>query len=827
MADLTFIVDYSSLKAANKEIEKTGSSAKKSARVFEAAFKSAELQTKKNLKAVRDQINFSKRMEAQKVKEAKASAQAARNQANEEERLRSKFVAGHSAMNIYSRELDELARARRLDIISAQQQAAAVKSLNKDFESGTGIFANYASGVMKGANRMGVAMQQTGYQVGDFLVQVQSGTNPMVAFGQQATQLVGVMYLLPQATLAAKVGIMGLKLSMGAIVAVVSILIPLATAIGAYFLRAGEDAKEASGGVKTFEDRLKSARNEVISMKEALDLLNSGYENQAIKTFADRVDAAEKKLSVARAKIDEAIGPALAVAKEQSLALDSAYTPQVLEQIANQLKLMAAPELRKDVSDAVAELAEARELLRQEEKRQRDTSVKKQLSEARAIIQEQEADAEDDYQKRLARTRVIMGQLVAERRKAAAKETEEDRLENIKTLAKAELELFKANAAYERDQKKLDADGDKVILENQAKAELELFKANAAYERKQKELDAAGDLAILENQARAERELNDVNSKYEREQNAIRQKELDELNDKIEEMAERLSIPFAAALGLIRQAKEEATVGLDAFGGPGSFKYGGSQKFKPKPDKKVQKSDLQLLRERLDLEDELLGKTEARQRVLQALGVKFVENNPKTVAGLEEQINKNLELMRIEQERQSLIDTVTSSMEDNLMAMAEGTLSVKDAFKNMARDIIKELYRVLVVQRMVNAAKSFMGFADGGVFSGGRVEAYADGGVVGSPTLFPMAGGKTGLMGEAGPEAIMPLKRGANGKLGVQMEGGGGDTINVVQNFSFQANGDDSVKKIIAQAAPQIAQMTKKSMLDDRRRGGTTKAVFG
>jgi len=82
-------------------------------------------------------------------------------------------------------------------------------------------------------------------------------------------------------------------------------------------------------------------------------------------------------------------------------------------------------------------------------------------------------------------------------------------------------------------------------------------------------------------------------------------------------------------------------------------------------------------------------------------------------------------------------------------------------------------------------------------------------------------------MGEAGPEAIMPLKRGANGKLGVQMEGGGGDTIVVNQSFNFQANGDDSVKRIIAQAAPQIAQMTKKSMIDDRRRGGQMKATFG
>lgn len=62
-------------------------------------------------------------------------------------------------------------------------------------------------------------------------------------------------------------------------------------------------------------------------------------------------------------------------------------------------------------------------------------------------------------------------------------------------------------------------------------------------------------------------------------------------------------------------------------------------------------------------------------------------------------------------------------------------------------------------------------FANGGAFSQGRVTAYAKGGVVGGPTAFPMRGGM-GLMGEAGPEAIMPLARGADGKLGVAAQGG-------------------------------------------------------
>lgn len=59
------------------------------------------------------------------------------------------------------------------------------------------------------------------------------------------------------------------------------------------------------------------------------------------------------------------------------------------------------------------------------------------------------------------------------------------------------------------------------------------------------------------------------------------------------------------------------------------------------------------------------------------------------------------------------------------------------------------------------------GFADGGVFSSGLVP-FASGGVFGAPTLFAMGGGRTGVLGEAGPEAIMPLSRGSDGRLGVR-----------------------------------------------------------
>jgi phage-related minor tail protein len=107
---------------------------------------------------------------------------------------------------------------------------------------------------------------------------------------------------------------------------------------------------------------------------------------------------------------------------------------------------------------------------------------------------------------------------------------------------------------------------------------------------------------------------------------------------------------------------------------------------------------------------------------------------------------------------------------------------------------------------------------------GPNVVPFARGGVVGSPTMFPMAGGRTGLMGEAGPEAIMPLKRGKDGKLGVQAAGGG--NVSIVQNFSVSANGDESVKRIVAQQVPAIAEATKAAVLDARKRGGQMRATF-
>ncbi|MBZ8135503.1 phage tail protein [Afifella sp. IM 167] len=77
----------------------------------------------------------------------------------------------------------------------------------------------------------------------------------------------------------------------------------------------------------------------------------------------------------------------------------------------------------------------------------------------------------------------------------------------------------------------------------------------------------------------------------------------------------------------------------------------------------------------------------------------------------------------------------------------------------------------------------FSGFAAGGVIQSGRVRPFASGGVVAAQSYFPLAGG-IGLAGEAGPEAILPLARGADGRLGVRAGGGGQRPVNVTFNVT-------------------------------------------
>jgi phage-related minor tail protein len=102
------------------------------------------------------------------------------------------------------------------------------------------------------------------------------------------------------------------------------------------------------------------------------------------------------------------------------------------------------------------------------------------------------------------------------------------------------------------------------------------------------------------------------------------------------------------------------------------------------------------------------------------------------------------------------------------LALRISGLAVADAFKPLTAGLSNSLNSMF-----------------SGLFSGGSASVptgfipFASGGVIGAPSYFPMQGGRLGLAGEAGPEAIMPLTRGPDGRLGVATNGGGASTINV------------------------------------------------
>lgn len=145
-------------------------------------------------------------------------------------------------------------------------------------------------------------------------------------------------------------------------------------------------------------------------------------------------------------------------------------------------------------------------------------------------------------------------------------------------------------------------------------------------------------------------------------------------------------------------------------------------------------------------------------------------------------------------------------------------MKLSDALKTVAESMINAAHNTamrpvqnglgsVIAHGMNGLMSSILPFEKGGSFSQGRVMPFAKGGVVSAPTNFAMRGGQMGLMGEAGPEAIMPLARGPDGSLGVRA-GAGGGAVSVVMNISTPdvAGFQRSQSQIAAQMARALGR---------------------
>lgn len=165
---------------------------------------------------------------------------------------------------------------------------------------------------------------------------------------------------------------------------------------------------------------------------------------------------------------------------------------------------------------------------------------------------------------------------------------------------------------------------------------------------------------------------------------------------------------------------------------------------------------------------------------------------------------------------------------DSANALVEFATGGKASFKDFADSVIKDILRMLVYQKLMkplfsggesgtgwvgtafSAVMKIFGSAQGNVFSGGRLIPFAQGGIVDRPVVFRMAHGM-GLMGEAGPEAVLPLARLPGGDLGVKTTGAAREKapppqhiriINVldpgiVENWASSAAGERVIMNVI------------------------------
>lgn len=712
------------------------------------------------------------------------------------ERLRVKYDSAYAASKLFEEQSKELSFAMLNQAGNADTLKAELDKLQAEyaaFSAGTTDITNrfnqQAAAVeqsRKGVNKWGLLVQQSGYQAGDFLVQIQSGTNAFVAFGQQATQLVGILPMF-----AAELGISSLAL--GGITLGLSIAIPLITAIGAYFMRTGEEAKQGAKGIDIYKAALDSLKSTVQSTQVELDKLTFGTSDAEVAVARRAMQTAQEELQ------------ALQAASMRTTARGIIFDPNAEQEAA----IKAATEGFRDLTIELDKLLFKQEALSEAQRMLTGgLSVAGGLQRAAVLSKQEELRAAKDYEQSLiraygyyAKTRVEADKIAAANAKA-----------NEGTYADAQFAKQAAIIAFYKEQEEAEnkagekaeylrqvfhmlagetssiSTGIKPLPEILDKAAIAAYKLAAAMADTKTAANAVLSSMIQVEAARS-RKQGQVQAAAA---GFVGRPELDTVGNR-------------AAVNAARAAILEKNNAPETGGG----------------DKKDPLAELQ---KQIALQEELNGKTEAEQKVRQALGDSWANYSPTVIKGLEEQIQKQMDLEAQLKSQQGVWDTVQSSMEDAFMTMDDGTKSAKDAFKSMAAAIIKELYNVLVVQQLVGSFNAstgqgagitgFLGKALTGMFK-------ADGG--------PVSAGQPYIVGERGPEMIIPKSSGmvlTNGQTKAALGGSSNESYTVHNNISVTGSDSVMVRQEIAKMIPQISSATKAAMIDAKRRGGQMGNAF-
>ncbi|MBA7773858.1 MULTISPECIES: phage tail tape measure protein [unclassified Enterobacter] len=210
-------------------------------------------------------------------------------------------------------------------------------------------------------------------------------------------------------------------------------------------------------------------------------------------------------------------------------------------------------------------------------------------------------------------------------------------------------------------------------------------------------------------------------------------------------------------------------------------------------------------------------------------------------------------------------DLVNNTMSGLVGNISEALAGNKVDWEDWSKSVLASMQKIILNAMIVNSLQSSMGGggflgglfggsaggstpsgsynsaasglqlnAKGGAYASASLSAYSNS-IVRSPTYFAFAKG-AGLMGEAGPEAIMPLTRSADGSLGVRVTGAqtspaGSGEINITQHFTISGNGDAALKQAMQEAARQGAvdgaKRARQDILSDFQTNGQARRMLG
>lgn len=715
----------------------------------------------------------------------------------DEQRLTALYAPKTMAAREYDRVVKEIIKAHTKGYITADDFAESLSRVETEFKqftagaaTGGNQFAKFnveAYRAMQSTKRFAsVGLQQAGYQIGDFIVQVQSGQSALVALGQQGSQLAGIFG--PKGAI------------FGAVLAGV-------TALAMIFKESANAAKTSAEDMKTAFSDMGSFFSDVgIDIEMSFDKAFANIERRYGKFVAaiakDRIQAVKDALQTGAEGAEDAAKPSFL--DQLGVALGAGMMAQVPGGVT------IIKEEKQRIAAAHAVNREANALVE---------TFKKQV---------QELNSMEEISKAVLETFIALGEdkKFEEAQKAFKQQMTDLGLDDVirefeKTKFERDIAFYERAYDFEEGLLRQRQANQAQISDNAIALAVEIY----LKEQELAEINAEiAQRRELENM-RIQEEYIKKGQEAQRKRDKLRH----EINLKYialeAEQQVKLGInPYAINMGSISESaniykdRKKAETKAAANAAKAAANAG---KLEAKRAEQLEQY-LTKLRNEAKLSNDLIGVSKQRAEIEKELLKLKLKYGDLITPQVEQEITNQMKLRdaakqasltiteEINQQAQ-LFEFAAKSYGDFLYDVLAGNESTAKSFENMSKKIVAHLFDVLVMQQLIGSVGTADKAGTGllGLFT------FEGGGYTGRGPRSGGMDGKGGFMAMLHPnETVIDHTKGQ----------GGGVVVN--QNFNIAANGDETVRQIVANEAPKIANMATAAVLDGRRRGGSMRSTF-